>query len=413
MSRRNDNDDDARRITVTTAKSIYKVTEADLKDIDCKNAPNPHYKSASPMRLYRLSDIQAISDKKKEYEKQLQEEVNDRLYEERVGLLAAKDIQVDDISEPFYDYVLGDYLTNKKSKITITSIKRHYTSVVLIKQLEEKWHLPELIPYFYKYKGGTARMPITMMMVVEKALRISDKIMKVISNNLLAYKIGSYLDTNALSNFKSYLERFDLDLQQPSDYIQSEILSSLSNPRLANDNIVQKYISFAVSNPNLLGFTINNIKEHLENNSETARDIALRSALKQYSLDRVVHQNDNVVDDDDDDDDNDGYSANDDAQLRLTQKSTKESFLSTGYPSIGEIVAKVRLNDYLYSFPNGFEVYNKNTHEFQKLLYQYITDGLSIMEATEKLLKRKPKQPRRLRRRHNYGNHYHGNHHFF
>lgn len=76
------------------------------------------------------------------------------------------------------------------------------------------------------------------MMVVEKALRTSNSIMKVISNNLLAFKISSYLDTNTLDSLKLYLETINTSIQQPSDYIESEILSSMANPALALLNCI-------------------------------------------------------------------------------------------------------------------------------------------------------------------------------
>ena len=369
-------DNDEPRMTVTRAKSCYKLTEDDLKGLDCLYLSNPHYRSAAPMRLYRISDLDIISDKKKELERRLQDEKNDKLYNERVDKLASKDMLVDEITEPFHDYVLGDYLTNKKSKITITSIKRHYPTMLLIKQhLDAQWYQPELIPYFHKYKGESN--PMAMMMVVENALRTSNIIMNVISNNLLAYRITTYLDTTTLSSFESFLQRYDLSIQQPSDYIQSEIMASLNDNNLVNNTTVKEYISFAIRNPNLLGFTTNNITWFAQNNSEEARAAALTDALKQYSLD---HDNDDVGD------------------VFVSNQSPKNaSFISKGYPSLSEVVALARITSYLCSFHNGNAVHYMNINEFERLLYRHMNDGISIVKATEKLLTKKPKQPRRQR----------------
>ena len=65
-----------------------------------------------------------------------------------------------------------------------------------------------------------------------------------------------------------------------------------------------------------------------------------------------------------------------------------------------EVVAVARINEYLFSFDineyhNGGRVYYKNVAEFKKLLYQYINNGFSVSDATEKLLAKQPKQPRR------------------
>ena len=404
------NNDDEERITVTQAKSNYKVTEGDLKGIDCIYVTNPRYRRAPPMRLYRVCDLITISQKKLQNVKLLEEEMNEKLYKERLDILISKDIIVNEITQPFYDYVLGDYLTNKKTRITVTSIKRHYPSVLILKQLEQKWHQSELIPYFHKYKGGSNRAPLTIMMVITKALRISNTIMTVISNNLLAYRISSYLDTDTLTSFKLYLERFDLTVQQPADYIQNEIISSLSNPSLANDAIVKWYIQGAVNCPNLLSFTINNIEWYAANNSEDARRIALTNALKEYSLDHYVDYNSDDEDDEDNDDDDDDDNAGE-RKLSSVQASNCLSFIVGGHPSLSEVVAMARINEYLFNFPSGKIVYRMNIDKFTQILYRFMNNGLSVIKATEKLLAKKPSQPRKKRlREYNYHHFHHFDH---
>jgi len=406
----NDNDNEEERITVTQAKNNYKVTEDDLKHIDCLYVQNPRYRRAPPMRLYRIKDLIIISEKKKENIKLLEEEMNEKLYKERLDILISKDININEITEPFYDYVLGDYLINKKTRITVTSIKRHYPSVLILKQLQQKWHQSELIPYFYKYKGGSNRAPLTIMMVISKALRISNTIMTVISNNLLAYRIASYLDTDTLTSFKLYLERFDLTVQQPADYIQNEIISSLSNPSLANDDIVKWYIKGAVNCPNLLSFTINSIEWYAANNSEDARRIAITNALKDYSLDKYVDYISDDEDDEDNDSDDDNNNNADEGKLSSVQASNCLSFIMTGHPSLSEVVAIARINEYLFNFPSGKLVYRMNIDKFTQNLYRFMNSGLSVIKATEKLLAKKPSQPRKKRSREyfpSFGHHFH------
>lgn len=123
---------DEQRITVTHAKSAYKLNEEDLKGLDCLYVRNPHYRSGPQMRLYRVCDLIEVSNRKREKEQLIEDENKEKIQKERLDILTSKDIIVDEITEPFYDYVLGDYLTNKKTHITITSIKRNYTALLIV-----------------------------------------------------------------------------------------------------------------------------------------------------------------------------------------------------------------------------------------------------------------------------------------
>ena len=399
-------DNEDKRMTVTRAKTEYKLNEDDLKDLDCKEARNPHYRSMPPMRLYKVSDIEMISKKKQEDAKRLEEEMNQKLYNDRIGILTDKGLSVDEITGPFNDFILSDYLISKRPKVTMTSITKQFPMMMLIKELEEQWHQPDLIAWFLKYKGhGSKRKrdSMTSMMIVNEAIRVSNKIMKVLGNNLLAYKITVFLDTDSLKSLKLFLLRFNVSIEQPSNYIQTEILSSLKDQSLASNNVVQMYIKFAVVNPNLLGFTINNIKWFIENKSAYSRKIALNAELKKYSLDSVDDNKHNVSDYDSD---NIVYSSGwygvskNSVRLSNIQLSEYSSFISTGYPSLSEVVARARIIEYLFSFDinqyhNGGNFYYKNYGEFRKLLYQYMNNGLSVSAATEKLLTKQPKRPHR------------------
>ena len=47
-------------VTASTAKSAeFKLNDKDLAALVCRRVPNPHYRSAAPMRLYIRSVIQA------------------------------------------------------------------------------------------------------------------------------------------------------------------------------------------------------------------------------------------------------------------------------------------------------------------------------------------------------------------
>ena len=47
-------------VTASTAKSVeFKLNDNDLAALVCRRVPNPHYRSAAPMRLYIRSVVQA------------------------------------------------------------------------------------------------------------------------------------------------------------------------------------------------------------------------------------------------------------------------------------------------------------------------------------------------------------------
>lgn len=47
-------------VTASTAKSAeFKLNDKDLAALVCRRVPNPHYRSAAPMRLYIRSVVQA------------------------------------------------------------------------------------------------------------------------------------------------------------------------------------------------------------------------------------------------------------------------------------------------------------------------------------------------------------------
>ena len=195
-------------------------------------------------------------------------------------------------------------------------------------------------------------------------------------------------------------------------------------PKNTEENpIVKDYISFAIKNPNLLGFTISNITWYLENNNIEIRRQSLSNEMIKYNhvLDAPL-------------------------ELRLERifSSTGnhnicKMFLEKGYPSLSETVALLRISFYLLSLEGHSTegntsivitiiivviiilyliiiiilltiiVFGNNYSTFKSLLYSYVSkDRLSFSDATLKLLKKKAKRPRPSRRRiyHNYHNYH-------
>ena len=52
-------------ICSTWAKSQYGLSEADLSTLECHLKRNPYYRTAAPMRLYALEDVERVSDYKR------------------------------------------------------------------------------------------------------------------------------------------------------------------------------------------------------------------------------------------------------------------------------------------------------------------------------------------------------------
>ena len=124
--------------------------------------------------------------------------------------------------EQLRDYIIGDFLTEKKPKFTITSIKTNVAAMNFIKaKLLPKWHLlPDLLPYFHKLKKRRDAIEI-----LRRALATSAIMSKVLSNNMLAYSILVYLDTKTESSFKKYLKAFfDLSVRKPVDFTKREVM---------------------------------------------------------------------------------------------------------------------------------------------------------------------------------------------
>jgi hypothetical protein len=82
------------------------------------------------------------------------------------------------------------------------------------------------------------------------------------------------LDTYTEATFRQYLEAFfNLEIKKPDDFSMNEIRTALNRyPQNTEENpTVKEYITFALKNPNLLGFTISNITWYLDNNNIEAR----------------------------------------------------------------------------------------------------------------------------------------------
>lgn len=84
------------RITATRAKKEYLLGEADLHTLPCTLARNPHYRSAAPMRLYRLADVE-----KKFFEKHGNVEQQEAVRQKRADTTAKRKRTIQSKEESF------------------------------------------------------------------------------------------------------------------------------------------------------------------------------------------------------------------------------------------------------------------------------------------------------------------------
>lgn len=58
-----------RWMTVTRAKAVYGLTEADLEDLHCVYSRNPHHKMWAPMRRYYVPHLEKAAKRKRNIRK--------------------------------------------------------------------------------------------------------------------------------------------------------------------------------------------------------------------------------------------------------------------------------------------------------------------------------------------------------
>ena len=128
------------RITKSRAKSEFKLSDADLADLDVVFVRNPHYRSAPDMQLFLMEEVTACSEAKlaaKQHAKAAKAQVE---YGKRLATLLKAKVDVDAVTEPnMIAFVLGDYTDPAvvKPKRRVTVLKRRFRGYCMLKT-----HLP-------------------------------------------------------------------------------------------------------------------------------------------------------------------------------------------------------------------------------------------------------------------------------
>lgn len=89
------------KVTASRAKGQFGLDEGDLAQLDCQLVPNPHYRSAPPMRLYALADVQEASRAKQAHNKAWEAGREGRLREARANAKAAAKARASAAAERF------------------------------------------------------------------------------------------------------------------------------------------------------------------------------------------------------------------------------------------------------------------------------------------------------------------------
>ena len=227
------NSDEYKLITLTTAKTEYKIKTDDFKNLKYATVKNPYSKSQSSY-LYFLKDIIEISNK---YKVKEQETYDKRLKDRNASLVKYKAPNKNDIDPKLYDYVIADFFDTKKAKPS-KGIR------IIIKELNAAYIMTKnkvpiktsLIDYFVKYKGHSINT------IINKAF---DKTSLVINTvNEQALLISSFLNKTDINNFS---QTFNIDIikNYTPNFIKTKICKSIATKLHIDINeatkIVNKY----------------------------------------------------------------------------------------------------------------------------------------------------------------------------
>lgn len=92
----------AKRMCASRARDEYDLTEAELATLEVEYARNPHYRSAAPMRLYLISDLEAAAQAKRAAEtarEEYEREHADEIAQARQAALVAAEEQQEALEE--------------------------------------------------------------------------------------------------------------------------------------------------------------------------------------------------------------------------------------------------------------------------------------------------------------------------
>jgi len=361
------------RITVTDVKQLYKLTEKDLEDVDYFSKRNPMYRNAAPMRLYLLSDIKELHASKQNL---LSQEVDNSKSTRLKSLEKLHKIKVENVPEKFRKIIFEDFLDNiKRPKILIGTIKKNYHAFKLLNTLPENLRKESLLSYFVmfgevnkshvgevnKSHVGEVNNPFK---IIKKAFKHSNNMQTVFSN--LSPLIFSFLDSVSTDRFIATFSQFSF-VKQIDEYrdpaniennITYQINRKFSEIPVGKQKALKYFVHFAQMHPNFQESVIKDITLVLETTNEQ-REKLLKNKLKEYHI-----------------------------NLRKDSK-IGESFISSGCPSMSEVVAKIRITSYLFSYDHV--VWSNNHDVFEELLFKYVREGLTFEQSTDKVIARKPR----------------------
>lgn len=191
---------DGSRMTVTRAKNTYSFSEDDLYDLDCRYVRNPHYRSAAPMRLYLISELEDAFARHNHQARRNRIIFQKKRLKNRVEILRDKyDIRQSVVAPVFRSYVFRDHLDASvlAPERKIRMLKRLFKAAVRTQTfLAEPLWKTSMVRHMSKVKDDQLlrRFPKNILAQVVSALDQSAVSERVLGTTMVT--ICKFLDGN-------------------------------------------------------------------------------------------------------------------------------------------------------------------------------------------------------------------------
>jgi hypothetical protein len=362
-------------ITISNVKSIYKLTEKDLENVEYITKRNPYYRNASDMILYNRKTIRELHARKK-FNLELSQFLS---YQERILKLVEKlkkiGISYEDIKNDSLVCISLENYTQKeiqKPNISITEVVSRIKSINSINTfLPDYCKKASLVPYFKNFKG-TKKDAIKL---VNSTLKKFSTARKVLYNFDLSSKIASFVGETStfvsvypeLKDIFVYYENKENIMREIKNTIKKDWKewkywgSDVKEYKEVDLNIYPfcEFVENAQKYPSNRYFGINacirNINDVLKNNNQE-RKHNLQRLLNVYGI-----------------------------QIRDDSKLCRAYIEGSCGKSIKHVVSIVRITNHLWE--NGeFQAFGKYAQNFEQKLVNRLLKGLTFEEATEEIL---------------------------
>lgn len=374
-----DDDDDDQRITKSRAKGEYGLSDGDLATLSYRTAPNPHYRSAAPMCLYKLCEVKRISRRKRAKKKKLASSKKTKSLEKRKSQLKKKKIDVRSIkSAALCEHIFGDFLCDiEKPDTKITVLVKRYNAYHVLKKMPKIFHKRfDLIRVFqgFKLKKRKKSAREQILEKLESARRRTALLGDIlVKDRGIDLKLCQFLREEDLNTFK----KATVNCSRVHNGISSVIEIKTREARLLKkkiDAVVVKANSMNIDSTSLyraksrmkqdwehplLGVKATNDRlDEIKRTTPSTRQNELRSALGNAGL-----------------------------SLRSDSSFCKSFINGTSLASMDEVVATMRVTNFLFGY--GHSYWSNYHSQCESSLSNFVmNEGMSWSDAYDATKKR-------------------------